>query len=109
MSLTANDVMGRRLRDKHGTVVGRVTAVVRYPTEVHATGGAAAVTAGRVMRSTHLVDLLDAVLDGDDLVVAYPAATIKTAPNHGAMIGDTLSQGHAAELLQHYRGSVPPA
>jgi hypothetical protein len=25
------------------------------------------------------------------------------------MIGDTLSQGHAAELLQHYRGSVPPA
>lgn len=104
MFLTAKDVVGHRMRDMAGIAVGRVTAFYRYPSRVGATAGAAAVTHGRVVRSTHLVDLLDARLDGDDVIAAYPVALIRTAPNHPALIGDTLSDAHAAEVLLHYQG-----
>jgi hypothetical protein len=103
---TAKDVVGHRMRDKAGVAVGRVTAFYRYPPELSATSGVAAVTLGRILRSTHLVDLLDARLDGDEVVAAYPVALIKTAPNHQALVGDTLSDRHAAEVLQHYKGGV---
>lgn len=106
MLFTAKDVVGRRLCDRHGQPAGRVTALYRYPPELEAPGGAAAVTRGRIVRSTHLVDLRDAVLDGDTVVAAYPIGLIAAAPNHQAIVGDTLSDRHAAEVLEYYRGSA---
>jgi hypothetical protein len=99
---TAKDVVGRRLCDRDGQPAGRVTALYRYPPELEAAEGVAAVTKGRIVRSTHLVDLRDALLDADTVVAAYPIALIATAPNHRALVGDTLSDRHAAEVLEHY-------
>lgn len=105
MPFTANDVEGRRLCDIGGRAVGQVTAFYRYPADLDAPWGVAAVTRGSIFRSTHLVDLYDARLDADALVVAYPLETIKEAPNYQALIGDTLSDDHAAHVLGHYRGT----
>jgi len=62
------------------------------------------VTRGHVFSSTHLVDLHDARLVGDTVIVAYPLEIIKQAPNHQAVIGDMLSDNHGVEVLTHYRG-----
>jgi hypothetical protein len=104
MPFTAPDIDGRRLCDISGRVVGRVTAFYRYPPSLDAEWGTAAVTRGRVLTSTHLVDLYDARLAGDVVIVAYPLETIRQAPNHRAMIGNVLSDQHGAEVLSHYRG-----
>jgi len=109
MLFTAKDVVGRRLCDRDGQPAGRVTALYRYPPELEASEGVAAVTKGRIVRSTHLVDLRDALLDGDTVVAAYPIALIAAAPNHQALIGDTLSDDDAADVLQHYRSAASPA
>lgn len=106
MLFTAKDAVGRRLCDRDGQTAGRVTALYRYPPELDAPNGAAAVTKGRIVRSTHLVDLRDALLDGDTVIAAYPIALIATAPNHQALVGDTLSDRHATEVLQHYRRRI---
>ena len=105
MPITAADVEGCRLRDTGGRVVGRVTAFYRYPRELDAPWGVAAVTRGTVMRSTHLVDLYDAGIEGDSVVVVYPMDLIKEAPNYQAMLGDTLAEAHASHVLSHYRGA----
>jgi hypothetical protein len=104
MSVKKPDIIGRRLFDISGRMVGRVVAFYRYPAALNAPWGTAAVTRGHLFSSTHLVDLHDARLTGDTVIVAYPHETIKGAPNHQAMIGDMLSDGHGAEVLAHYRG-----
>jgi hypothetical protein len=104
MSFTAPDIIGRRLFDISGRMVGRVVAFYRYPATLDAAWGTAAVTCGHMFSSTHLVDLHDARLAGDTVIVAYPLETIKEAPNHQAIIGDLLSDEHGAEVLTHYRG-----
>lgn len=106
MFFTAKDVIGHRMRDRAGIAVGRVVAFYHYPPELGTTSGVAAVSLGRTLRSPHLVDLLDARLDGDEVVAAYPVALIGTAPNRRALRGDKLSDRHATEVLQHYRGLV---
>jgi hypothetical protein len=105
MPFTATDIDGRRLCDIGGRTVGRVTASYRYPADLDAPWGVAAVTRGSIFRSTHLVDLYEASLDEDAVVVAHPLETIKEAPNHHALIGDTLSDDHATHVLGHYRGT----
>jgi hypothetical protein len=105
MPFTATDLDARRLCDIGGRTVGQVTAFYRYPADLDAPWGVAAVTRGSIFRSTHLVDLYDAVLEQDRVVVAYPLETIMRAPNYRAMVGDTLSDGHAAHVLGHYRGA----
>jgi hypothetical protein len=62
------------------------------------------VTSRRPFGSTRLVDLYDARLRGDIVVVSYPLDTIRTAPNHRPIFGDTLSDKHAVDVLTHYRG-----
>jgi hypothetical protein len=104
MSFRTPDIIGRRLFDISGQMVGRVVAFYRYPAGLNAAWGTAAVTRGHIFSSTHLVDLHDARLAGDTVIVAYPRETIKAAPNHKAMIGDMLSDDHGAEVLAHYRG-----
>jgi hypothetical protein len=96
------DVVGRRLCDRDGQPPGPVTALYRYLPELDASGGAAAVTKGRIVRSTHLVDLRDTSFDGDTVVAAHPIALISAAPNYQALVGDILSDRHAAEVLKHY-------
>jgi hypothetical protein len=108
MAFTAKEVDGRRLCDCDRRTVGRVTALYRYPAELNAPWGVAAVTSGSFIRSTHLVDLHDAKLDAGTLVVPYPLETIRNAPNYRAMIGDTLSKRDAAHVLGHYRGTPEP-
>ena len=71
--------------------------------------GVAAVRTGRLMRSTHLVDLIDASVDDQNLNVAYPSELIGTAPNYTPMVGNTLGHEHAAAVLAHYRASMAPA
>ena len=105
MPFTPMDLDGRQLRDVGGRAVGQVTAFYRYPAELDAPWGVAAVTRGSIFRSTHLVDLYDASLDEDTVVVSYPLETIKAAPNYQALIGDTLSNDHATHVLSHYRGT----
>jgi hypothetical protein len=105
MPFTAMDLDQRRLCDIGGRTVGQVTAVYQYPADLDAPWGVAAVTRGSIFRSTHLVDLYDASFDQDRVVVVYPLETIKEAPNYHAMIGNTLSEDHAAHVLAHYRGT----
>jgi hypothetical protein len=93
MALTATDVDGRRLCDAGGRTVGRVTAFYRYPANLDAPWGVAAVTSGSLFRSTRLVDLYDATLAADAVMAAYPLEKIRTAPNFEAMIGNTLLAG----------------
>jgi hypothetical protein len=109
MLFTADALVGRRMLDKDGEEVGSVTAWYRYPQDLNAEFGVAAVRTGRVLRSRHLVDLLDASLDEEALTVVYPAALIGAAPYHEPLIGDTLSDQHAADVLAHYRASMAPA
>ena len=105
MALTATDVDGRRLCDAGGRTVGRVTAFYLDPADLDAPWGVAAVTSGSVFHTTRLVDLYDARLAADVVVVAYPWEKIKTAPNYQAMIGNTLSDDHGSHVLTHYRGT----
>lgn len=109
MTYTEADIVGRSVRDSNGTVVGRATAWYQYPQDLDVSTGVAAVRTGRVVRSTHLVDLIDASVDDQNLDVAYPSGLISTAPNYTPMIGNTLGHEHAAAVLAHYRASMAPA
>jgi len=109
MIFIADDVLGRRLNDSSGRAIGRITAFYRYPTDLHAPWGVAAVTRGKVFKSTHLVDLCDAQIDDDVLVASYPSEKIEAVPDYRPVIGDTLARYHAVEVLDHYRGPGRPA
>lgn len=110
MIFTANDVVGRGVCDSRGRVVGRITAFYRYPSDLEAPWGVAAVTSGRVFKkSTHLVDLSDALIDDGVVVVSYPAEQIDSASSPRPVIGNTLTHEHAIEVLRHYRGSSGPS
>ena len=81
MIFIADDVVGRDASDIKGRPIGRVTALYNYPNDLEAPWGVAAVTRGKVFkRSTHLVDLCDAQIDGEVLVVSYPDEKIGDAP-----------------------------
>ena len=108
MIFIAGDVVGRRLSDSRGRAVGRITAFYRYPTDLRAPWGVAAVTSGKVFKATHLVDLCDAQIDGHVVVVSYPDDQIKAAPHYQPLIGNTLADRHAVEVLDHYRGAGRP-
>jgi hypothetical protein len=109
MSLISDSLVSRPLRDRHGELVGHVTAWYRYPQELDAPTGAAAVRTGRVLRTTHLVDLHDASLEGEAIVVIYPIDLITSAPNYRPLVGNTLSPHDAAAVLAHYRASMAQA
>ena len=110
MIFIADDVVGRHASDVKGRPIGRVTAFYNYPTDLEAPWGVAAVTRGNIFkRSTHLVDLCDAQLDGDFLVVSYPNEKIDNAPYYRPLIGYTLAHYHAVEVLDHYRKPRRPA
>ena len=109
MVFIGDDLVGRPLVDRDGAFVGQVTAWYRYPADLDLPFGVAAVRIGRLIRSTHLVDLSDALLDEQALAVIYPAELIRTAPHHRPMVGNTLSPDHAADVLAHYRASMAPA
>ncbi|MET8147872.1 hypothetical protein ACIBSW_24965 [Actinoplanes sp. NPDC049668] len=110
MSLSTDDLVGRELRDSGDRSVGTITAVYRYPTDMYAPWGAAAVTHGHVFTFTHLVDLEDADLDREAAVqVPHTSRTIKTAPNYTPLIGDTLANGDAENVRAHYWGAAQPA
>jgi hypothetical protein len=106
---TADDIVGCPVRDSAGSTVGRVTAWYQYPRDLGIPSGVAAVRTGRLARSTHLVDLMNADVDDQGLAVAYPTELISTAPNITPMAGNTLSSRHAADVLAHYRASLTPA
>lgn len=108
MRFTAEDVLGRRLRDRQGRTVGRISALYHYPAELNAPWGAAVVTYGLVRKSAHLVDLRDALIDDDTVVVAYPAEKIKAAPSYRPPFGDILADQHAIHILNHYREPATP-
>jgi hypothetical protein len=109
MVFIGDDLVGRPLVDRDGAFVGQVTSWYRYPADLDLPFGVAAVRIGRLIRSTHLVDLSDALLDEQALAVIYPAELVRTAPNHRPMVGNTLSPDHAADVLAHYRASMSPA
>jgi hypothetical protein len=109
MTYAEADIVGRSVRDISGTVVGRATAWYQYPQDLDVRSGVAAVRTGRLMRSTHLVDLIDASVDDQNLNVAYPSELIGTAPYYTPMVGNTLGHEHAAAVLAHYRASMAPA
>lgn len=109
MMFTADEIVGRSVRDSSGKLVGQATAWYQYPQDLDLPCGVAAVRTGRVIRSSHLVDLLNASVDDQNVAVSYPSALISTAPNHEPMIGNTLSHEHAAEVLAHYRASMTAA
>jgi hypothetical protein len=66
MIFIEDDVVGRQATDVKDRPIGRITAYYNYPTDLEAPWGIAAATRGKVFkRSTHLVDLCDAQIDGD--------------------------------------------
>lgn len=110
MPSTTPDLLGRELRDNDNRAVGKIIAVYRYPTDLHAPWGAAAVTHGHILKSTHLVDLQDAGLDDEAMVrVPHSSHTINTAPSYTPMVGDTLADDDAADVRAHYWGAAQPA
>jgi len=109
MVFDAEALVGRRVHDRDGKAVGVVTGWCRYPRELAAPAGAAAVVTGRILRSRRLVDLLDASLDDEVLTVVYPADLINSAPFHEPLVGNTLSDHDAADVLAHYRATMTPA
>jgi hypothetical protein len=104
MQLGLSQLNGCSVRDSNGHPIGRVTAVYRYAPTLQAPWGAAAVTRGQVLRSTHLVDLRSATMNGEHLVVAHPADVVRRAPSHQALLGDMLAERHGTEVLRHYHG-----
>jgi hypothetical protein len=108
MSSSANDLIGRHLCDSANHRVGRITAVYSYPADHDAPWGVAAVTRGWLVRSTHLVDLQGADLHQETVQVPHTRHTISNAPSYTPLIGDTLSDRHAVEIRDHYRGAGHP-
>lgn len=78
----------------------------QYPTELNAPWGAVAVTSGLIRKSTHLVDLEQAELDGDAVWVPHARHTITTAPNFSPVVGNTLTDRHALDVRAHYWGAA---
>ncbi|RSM73218.1 hypothetical protein DMB66_04130 [Actinoplanes sp. ATCC 53533] len=109
MPLSTHDLLGRELRDSGDRSVGTITAVYRYPTDLDAPWGAAAVTHGRILTFTHLVDLQNADLDQASTVqVPHTSHTINTAPNYTPLIGDTLADDDAENVRAHYWDAATP-
>jgi hypothetical protein len=108
MPSSEHDLIGRELRDSGNRPVGKVTAVYRYPADLHAPWGATAVTHGLILKSTHLVDLQDADLDQETVQVPHTSHTINTAPSYSPIIGDMLADHHAATVRAHYWGAAQP-
>lgn len=105
MSLPVDDLIGRDLRDSDHHQIGKITAVYQYPTEVNAPWGAAAVTYGLIRRSTHLVDLEGAEIDGEAVRVPHARQTIISAPNFSPLVGNMLAEPHALDVRAHYWGA----
>jgi len=104
----AEAFVGCRMLDNDSRYVGAVTAWDQYPRDPNAAYGVVVVRTGQPLPARHVVDLLDATLDGDVLTAAYPAALIGAAP-YRMPVAETLSDLHAADVLTHYRASMAPA
>jgi hypothetical protein len=109
MSSIPDDLVGRRVRDSADQPVGTVTAVYRYPEELGAPWGVAAVSRGRLFRTVRLVDLEEAEVDADLVRVPHSRRTIGKAPAFTPLFGDTLSELNSADVRDHYRGPALPA
>ena len=81
MSASTNDLVGLALIDGAEHKVGKITAVYRYPAELHAPWGVAAVTRGWLVRTTNLVDLRDASAHVAGIQVPHSRDRISTAPH----------------------------
>ncbi|MEV4620527.1 hypothetical protein AB0J74_17690 [Asanoa sp. NPDC049573] len=97
-------LIGRDLKDRDNRPAGKIRAVYRYPVELEMPWGVAAVVRGRLLRSIHLVDLEDADIEPDGVRVPHARHTITSAPHFVPLVGETLSEGHAARVRDHYRG-----
>ncbi|HEV7708610.1 MAG TPA: hypothetical protein VGP16_10490 [Asanoa sp.] len=95
-------LIGRDLKDRDNRPAGKIRAVYRYPVELAMPWGVAAVVRGRLLRSIHLVDLKDADIDPDGVRVPHARETITSAPHFVPLIGETLSEGHATRVRDHY-------
>nr|WP_203716457.1 hypothetical protein [Asanoa siamensis]GIF75602.1 hypothetical protein Asi02nite_51200 [Asanoa siamensis] len=102
MTVAAEPMIGRDLRDRDNRPAGKIRAIYRYPTELDMPWGVAAVVSGRLRRSMHLVDLKDADIDPNGIRVRYERSTITSAPHFMPLVGDTLSEGHANKVRDHY-------
>ncbi|SNT60245.1 hypothetical protein SAMN05421812_11248 [Asanoa hainanensis] len=102
MPVSVEPMIGRDLRDRDNRPTGKIRAVYRYPAELDMPWGVAAVVSGRLLRSMHLVDLKDADIEPDSVRVPHAKQTITSAPHFTPLVGDTLSEGHAAQVRDHY-------
>ncbi|GAA1882096.1 hypothetical protein [Asanoa iriomotensis] len=102
MTVSTEPLIGRDLRDRDNRPAGKIRAIYRYPAELDMPWGVAAVVSGRLLRSMHLVDLKDADIEADVIRVRYERATITSAPHFIPLVGDTLSEGHANQVREHY-------
>lgn len=109
MSSSIQDLVGRELCDSGHRPVGKITAVYRYPADLHAPWGAAEVTRGSLLSSTHVVDLQDADLGQEAVRVPHSRHTINAAPRCTPLIGDTLADDDAMQVRTHYWGAAQPA
>jgi len=107
MSTFSDELVGRTMHDRNSQPVGQVTAIYRYPAEMHAPG-AVEVRSG-LLRRTYLVDLEDARLVEGALAVPHDRQTIKNAPHVEPLIGNTLSERDALQIREHYWGTPQPA
>ncbi|GAA4727690.1 hypothetical protein [Phytohabitans rumicis] len=107
MTAHVDDLVGRALHASDSRPVGKITAVYHYPTELAAPAGAVAIAVG-LLRRTHLVDLENAEVVDGLLTVPHDRNTITSAPSFTPMVGDTLSQGHAMKVREHYWGASQP-
>jgi hypothetical protein len=107
MLMPTDDLIGRHLCDSGSQPVGTITAAYRYPPEMSAPWGVVAVSYGLILR-THLVDLEQAVIEGEVVWVPHTRHVITTAPNYRPRDGETLTDHHAAKVREHYWGAAQP-
>jgi hypothetical protein len=87
MTVSAEPMIGRDLLDRDNRPSGKIRAIYRYPPELEAPWGVAAVVSGRLLRSMHLVDLKDADIESDAIRVPYERATFHPAGRRHALRG----------------------
>lgn len=108
MTTRFEDLIGRALHARDSRPIGRITAIYRYPADLCAPGGVAAVTTG-LLRRLHLVDLEGAAIADGVVTVPHDRQTIISAPSFTPMAGDMLAESKATKVREHYWGAAQPA
>jgi hypothetical protein len=105
--MAAQFEVGQILHDRDGRPVGKITANYLYPAGVGTPEGAVVVMVG-LLRGAHLVDLEGAAEIDGGLTVPHARRTITSAPYFAPDVGDTLSEGEAVKVREHYWGAAQP-